>query len=199
MPQSSQCAAILRRVASHLPARGQDARTGTGTSSVAPWLKLTSEASSNHRSTLYGQRNGRNRPRHDRTVTAHKRGETQRLSNWSIIEPEAINATRGLFDLTQPPLIKSRRTAIDPADVAITGGNAGEDIDEFGRDRPIASGKLIRQLITDGLDAISIGVARLRGRLSDLLPIVRIGLYHPGFGFSSSIKNVAPALCPDIT
>jgi hypothetical protein len=31
------------------------------------------------------------------------------------------------------------------------------------------------------------------------LPVVRGGLFHPGFEFSSSIKNVAPALCPDIT
>jgi hypothetical protein len=36
-------------------------------------------------------------------------------------------------------------------------------------------------------------------RLSDLLPVVRGGLYHPGFEFSKSIKNVAPALCPDVT
>lgn len=36
-------------------------------------------------------------------------------------------------------------------------------------------------------------------RLADLLPIVRSGVYHPGFAFSSSIKVAAPALCPDVT
>ena len=33
-------------------------------------------------------------------------------------------------------------------------------------------------------------------RLADLLPVVRAAVYHPGFQFSNSIKNVAPALCP---
>jgi hypothetical protein len=42
-------------------------------------------------------------------------------------------------------------------------------------------------------------IAAIVRRLSDLLPVVRTGIYHPGFEFSSSIKNVAPALCPDIT
>ena len=30
----------------------------------------------------------------------------------------------------------------------------------------------------------------------DLLPIVRSAVYFPEFGFSNSIKSVAPALCP---
>jgi hypothetical protein len=42
-------------------------------------------------------------------------------------------------------------------------------------------------------------VAGLVKRLSDLLPVVRDGLYHPGFEFSNSIKSVASALCPDVT
>jgi hypothetical protein len=42
-------------------------------------------------------------------------------------------------------------------------------------------------------------IAAIVRRLSDLLPIARTGIYHPGFEFSNSIKNVAPALCPDIT
>lgn len=42
-------------------------------------------------------------------------------------------------------------------------------------------------------------IAAIVSRLSDLLPVVRAGLYHPGFEFSNSIKNVAPALCPDVT
>ncbi len=34
------------------------------------------------------------------------------------------------------------------------------------------------------------------GRLADLLPVVRGAVYLPGFGFSNSIKAVAPALAP---
>ena len=33
-------------------------------------------------------------------------------------------------------------------------------------------------------------------RLVDLLPIVRSAVYFPEFGFSNSIKSIAPALCP---
>jgi hypothetical protein len=36
----------------------------------------------------------------------------------------------------------------------------------------------------------------LIARLADLLPIVRSAIYFPAFGFSNSIKSVAPALCP---
>ena len=36
-------------------------------------------------------------------------------------------------------------------------------------------------------------------RLTDLLPVVRGCVYYPDFDFSSSIKNAAPALCPDVT
>src|SRR5258705_11053431 len=36
----------------------------------------------------------------------------------------------------------------------------------------------------------------LIARLADLLPIVRSAVYFPEFGFSHSIKSVAPALCP---
>jgi hypothetical protein len=42
-------------------------------------------------------------------------------------------------------------------------------------------------------------IAAIVGRLKDLLIVVRGGLYHPGFEFSNSIKNVAPILCPDVT
>jgi hypothetical protein len=42
-------------------------------------------------------------------------------------------------------------------------------------------------------------IAAIVRRLADLLPVVRGGLYYPGFEFSNSIKTVAPALCPDVT
>ena len=42
-------------------------------------------------------------------------------------------------------------------------------------------------------------ICSIAGRLADLLPIVRSGVYHPGFRFSNSIKTAAPALCPDVT
>jgi hypothetical protein len=40
------------------------------------------------------------------------------------------------------------------------------------------------------------GIAAIIARLLDLLPIVRGTVYLPEFGFSNSIKSVAPALCP---
>ena len=42
-------------------------------------------------------------------------------------------------------------------------------------------------------------IAAIVRRLSDLLPVIRGGLYHPGFDFSYSIKTVAPSVCPDVT
>jgi hypothetical protein len=42
-------------------------------------------------------------------------------------------------------------------------------------------------------------IGRIARRLSDLLPVVRGGVYHPSFGFSNSIKTAAPTLCPDVT
>ena len=42
-------------------------------------------------------------------------------------------------------------------------------------------------------------IASIIQRLSDLMPVVQGGLYHPGFEFSASIKSAAPALCSDIT
>jgi hypothetical protein len=39
----------------------------------------------------------------------------------------------------------------------------------------------------------------IKARLTDLLPVVRSGVYFPEFCFSNSIKSVAPALCPDFT
>ena len=40
------------------------------------------------------------------------------------------------------------------------------------------------------------GITAIIARLLDLLPIVRGTVYLPEFGFSNSIKSVAPALCP---
>jgi hypothetical protein len=42
-------------------------------------------------------------------------------------------------------------------------------------------------------------IRNIIGRFMDMLPIVRSGVYHPGFNFSNSIKTAAPALCPDVT
>ena len=41
------------------------------------------------------------------------------------------------------------------------------------------------------------GLTDIRGRLLDLLPVVRQHVYHPDFACSYSIKAVAPALVPD--
>jgi predicted RecB family nuclease len=42
-------------------------------------------------------------------------------------------------------------------------------------------------------------IRRVISRLTDLLPVVRDCIYYPVFGFSNSIKSVAPALSPDVT
>jgi hypothetical protein len=42
-------------------------------------------------------------------------------------------------------------------------------------------------------------IRRVARQPADLLPVVRGGIYHPDFDFSSSIKTAAPALCPDVT
>jgi hypothetical protein len=42
------------------------------------------------------------------------------------------------------------------------------------------------------------GLRGIRERLFDLLPVLRRHLYHPAFDFSFSIKNVAPALAPEL-
>jgi hypothetical protein len=42
-------------------------------------------------------------------------------------------------------------------------------------------------------------IDRIVEQLSDLLPVVQRGVYHPAFEFSGSIKSAAPALCPDVT
>jgi hypothetical protein len=39
-------------------------------------------------------------------------------------------------------------------------------------------------------------ITAIINRLADLLPVVRGAVYFPDFGFSNSIKAVAPALCP---
>jgi len=41
-------------------------------------------------------------------------------------------------------------------------------------------------------------LGRIRDRLVDLLAVIRDHVYHPGFGFSFSIKSVAPALAPGL-
>jgi len=46
------------------------------------------------------------------------------------------------------------------------------------------------------LPELAARLERARSRLKDLLTVVKKHLYHPGFRFSFSIKNVAPALSP---
>jgi Domain of unknown function(DUF2779) len=53
----------------------------------------------------------------------------------------------------------------------------------------------LKELATDFPD-LSVALNALIARLADLLPIVRNAIYFPAFGFSNSIKSVAPALCP---
>jgi predicted RecB family nuclease len=53
----------------------------------------------------------------------------------------------------------------------------------------------LRELAADFPD-LSTALNGIIARLADLLPIVRSAIYFPKFGFSNSIKSVAPALCP---
>ena len=53
----------------------------------------------------------------------------------------------------------------------------------------------LRELAADFPD-LSTALNAMIARLADLLPIVRSAVYFPEFGFSNSIKSVAPALCP---
>jgi hypothetical protein len=53
----------------------------------------------------------------------------------------------------------------------------------------------LRELAADFPD-LSTDLSTVISRLADLLPIVRSAVYFPAFGFSNSIKSVAPALCP---
>jgi hypothetical protein len=53
----------------------------------------------------------------------------------------------------------------------------------------------LKELAADFSD-LSTALNALIARLADLLPIVRSAIYLPEFGFSNSIKSVAPALCP---
>ena len=39
-------------------------------------------------------------------------------------------------------------------------------------------------------------IAKIQGRIWDLLPVIRQNVYHPGFNCSFSLKNVLPALVP---
>jgi Domain of unknown function(DUF2779) len=53
----------------------------------------------------------------------------------------------------------------------------------------------LKELAADFPD-LSTALNTVISRLADLLPIVRSAVYFPEFGFSNSIKSVAPALCP---
>jgi hypothetical protein len=58
-----------------------------------------------------------------------------------------------------------------------------------------------RRCISGLIDAVprfSAALSALSNRLTDLLPIVRDHVYHPDFGGSFSIKDVLPALAPDL-
>lgn len=56
----------------------------------------------------------------------------------------------------------------------------------------------LKELAGDFPD-LSTDLNALIARLVDLLPVVRSAVYFPEFGFSNSIKSVAPALCPDFS
>ena len=63
--------------------------------------------------------------------------------------------------------------------------------------RPFEDSRL-REL-TEWLPQHGSAIEEVRGRLWDLLSLVRKHVYHPGFQGSFSIKNVLPALVPEMT
>lgn len=52
--------------------------------------------------------------------------------------------------------------------------------------------------MAEALPALATPLHSIVDRLADLLPIVRNHVYHPDFGGSFSLKNVLPALVPDL-
>lgn len=56
----------------------------------------------------------------------------------------------------------------------------------------------LRELAAEFAD-LSAALSAVIERLEDLLPIMRSAVYLPEFGYSNSIKSVAPALCPEFS
>jgi len=55
------------------------------------------------------------------------------------------------------------------------------------------------RLLADGTPGLARELGLLELKLVDLLPVVRNHVYHPKFGGSFSLKNVLPALVPDLS
>jgi hypothetical protein len=55
------------------------------------------------------------------------------------------------------------------------------------------------RLLADGAPGLARELGLLELKLVDLLPVVRNHVYHPKFGGSFSLKNVLPALVPDLS
>jgi hypothetical protein len=55
------------------------------------------------------------------------------------------------------------------------------------------------QQLADSVPSLATPLHEIAARLIDLLPIVRNYVYHPDFGGSFSLKNVLPALVPELS
>ena len=55
------------------------------------------------------------------------------------------------------------------------------------------------RLLADGVPGLARELGMIELKLVDLLPVVRNHVYHPKFGGSFSLKNVLPALVPDLS
>lgn len=59
--------------------------------------------------------------------------------------------------------------------------------------------QVVLQSLAEALPAFREPIARVLGRLWDLLAVIQDGYYHPGFGGSFSIKAVLPVVVPELS
>jgi hypothetical protein len=55
------------------------------------------------------------------------------------------------------------------------------------------------QQLADAVPGLATPLTEIAARLIDLLPVMRNHIYHPDFGGSFSLKNVLPALVPELS
>lgn len=107
---------------------------------------------------------------------------------WSLHELDAGGALRHAEFLAEgsgdprPAFAQSLIAALDGSDGPIVVYSAYESS--------------VLDALADALPERAVTLGSIRGRLFDLLPVVRAGVYARGFGGSFSLKRVAPALVP---
>ena len=93
----------------------------------------------------------------------------------------------------QPPRVPRRRR-FGPAPPVCRDPDRGTQGDEVANPGLFTHEQTRLADLADAFPDLARPIGSIVRRLRDLLPVVRGGVYHPGFGFSNSIKNVAPLL-----